>query len=84
MTVSADNIIGGIGALSFVAAAVLWLWASLIKVPDNIDTFVSELQRISRVNAWAAFATMIGTVCATIIFVRQLQRMMAASIRYSR
>jgi hypothetical protein len=74
MTISADNIIGGIGALTFVAAATLWLWASLIKVPDNIDVFVSELQRISRVNAWAAFATTIGSLCAAIIFVRQLHR----------
>jgi hypothetical protein len=34
----------------------------LYKVPDNIDTFISVLQRISRLNAWGAmFASATAT-----------------------
>ena len=55
-----------IGIAASLIAAVLWLWASLLKVPDNIDTFIPALQRISRLNAWAAFAASIAAACAAI------------------
>jgi hypothetical protein len=38
--------------------------ASLIEVPDNIDTIVGELQRIGRLNAWAAVAALVAALCA--------------------
>ncbi|MFY9958397.1 hypothetical protein [Bradyrhizobium sp.] len=41
-----DKIVSSVGLLSSLVAAVFWLWASLVKVPDNIDTFVHKLQRI--------------------------------------
>lgn len=53
-------------------AAGLWLWASMIAVPDNIDTIVSELQRIGRLNASAAGAACIAAVCGVILFAIQL------------
>jgi hypothetical protein len=39
------------------------LRASLIDVPDNIDTIVGELQRMGRWNAWAAFAAFVAALC---------------------
>jgi hypothetical protein len=51
-----DKIVASVGLLASLTAAVFWLWVSLIEVPDNIDTIVGELQRIGRVNAWAAMA----------------------------
>jgi len=47
--------VDGIGAVAALAAGGLWFWASWIKVPDNIDTVIAALQRIGRINAWAAF-----------------------------
>lgn len=44
------------------AGAGFWVWSSLIKVPDNIDTFVSVLQHQGRINAAAAIATALSAV----------------------
>jgi len=43
----ADKIVTSIGLAASLAASGLWLWGSLIEVPNNIDTIVGELQRIS-------------------------------------
>jgi hypothetical protein len=58
-----DKAIALLGAASLLAAG-LWLWGSLIDVPNNIDTIVGELQRIGRVNAWAARAAVLAALCA--------------------
>jgi hypothetical protein len=44
------------------AAGVLWFISARIKVPDNIDTIVRELQRIGYWNAWAARASCIAAI----------------------
>ncbi len=59
-----DKIVTSVGLLASLAAAGFWLWGSLIKVPDNIDTIVGEIQRIGRVNAWAALAALVAALCA--------------------
>ena len=41
-------------AAAGLVAAVLWSRSSRIKVPNNIDTMVPQLQRIGFWNAWAA------------------------------
>lgn len=51
---------------------MLWMYSSLITVPDNIDTFVGELQRISRWNAYGAWAAIVGALCAAYLFARNL------------
>jgi hypothetical protein len=68
----ADYIVGIMGGLSSFAAAGLWLYASILKVPDNIDTFIGELQRISRWNAYAAMAACTAACCAAYGFARQV------------
>jgi hypothetical protein len=60
--------IGGIAVLASVLAAGLWFWASMLEVPDNIDTFIAALQRIGHINAWAAFAAGIAATCAAFIW----------------
>lgn len=57
-----------VGAIASLVSAGLWLWASLIPVPDNIDTFIAELRRISEVNACAAMAAAIAALCAALSF----------------
>jgi hypothetical protein len=66
-----DKIVPSVGLLASLTTAVFWLWGSLIEVPDNIDTIVGELQRIGRVNAWAAMAALVAAVCAAYGFWRQ-------------
>jgi hypothetical protein len=61
-------IIQWLGILATAAAAILWLWASLVDVPDNIDTFVGQLQRASRLNAWAALAACVAASCAFVLW----------------
>jgi hypothetical protein len=65
-----DKIIVSIGLVASLAAAALWLWGSLVEVPDNIDTIVGELQRIGRINAWAAMAALMAALCAAYGFWR--------------
>ena len=65
-----DTVIKGFAVLAAIAAAGCWLYASLIPVPDNIDTFIAELQRISRWNAYAAGTAAIGAMCAGYLFMR--------------
>jgi hypothetical protein len=70
MTIQSINWIGALAAL---AAAGLWFWASLIEVPNNQDTFIEQLQRISRLNAYAAAAAGVAAICAALALVRAFQ-----------
>jgi hypothetical protein len=67
-----DKIVASVGLFASLAAAGFWLWGSLIEVPDNIDTIVGELQRVGRLNAWAAIAALMAALCAAYAFWRQL------------
>jgi len=57
-----------IGIISSVVAAVLWLKASRIKVPDNKSAIIGELQQTSRFKARAAVATGIAFLCGAYIW----------------
>ena len=67
-----DVAVCSIGVISSAVAALLWFYASHIKVPNNRDTFIGELQRINRWNARAAVAFGIAALCAAYIFVQFL------------
>lgn len=47
-----------------ITAAVFWLWASLVSVPDNLDTFIAELQWISRLNSFGAAGASVASLAA--------------------
>ena len=67
--------VGVIGVVASIVAAGCWLRGSLIKVPDNVDTIVGELQRIGWWNAIAAWAAVIASLCAAYVFVRTSLRL---------
>ena len=67
-----DKLIAVVGIAASLLVAGLWLWASLIAVPDNIDTIVAELQRVGRISAGAAGAAMVAAMCAAYSFWRSL------------
>ena len=69
---TADTVVGSLGFLMSLLAAGLWLCASLIKVPDNIDTFIGVLQRIGRLNAYGAGAACAASLCAAYTFARSV------------
>ncbi|HEY9537610.1 MAG TPA: hypothetical protein VIS03_08455 [Kiloniellaceae bacterium] len=50
-----------------VLAAGFWLWASLITVPDNVDTFISVLQRIGKLNAYGALSASFAAACGVLL-----------------
>jgi len=68
-----DKAAGIIGVLAALAAAGLWLRASVIDVPNNIDTIVGELQRMGRWNASAAFASFVAALCGAYALWSQLK-----------
>jgi hypothetical protein len=65
---SVTSLVNVVGAIAALIAAGLWLYASLITVPDNIDTIMDELRRISRWNAYAAGAAAVAALCAGYAF----------------
>jgi hypothetical protein len=65
-----DKIVAAVGVSAGIAAAILWFYASILPVPDNLDTFIAALQRISRVNAYAATASGVTALCVAYTFVR--------------
>ena len=71
MTINA--VVAGLGAVAGLLAAALWLWASLVPVPDNIDTFIGALQRASRLNAYGGGAAAMAALCASFLFARQVE-----------
>lgn len=72
MSFSWEIIFSGLGAISAAFAAAFWLWASLVVVPDNVDTFVSEMQRIGRLNAYGASAACVAALSGTGLFILQI------------
>jgi hypothetical protein len=67
-----DYIVGIIGAVASFGAAAFWLWASLIEVPDNIDTFIQALQHAGKINSWAATCACVAAICGTYAFSRSI------------
>jgi hypothetical protein len=67
-----DKVIGLAGIVASLAAAIIFLRASFIEVPDNIDTIVGELQRMSRWNSAGCFAAFLAAACASYAFFRTL------------
>ena len=68
-----NKVVAGVGAVAGFLAAVLWLWASLVPVPDNMDTFIGALQWSSRLNASGAGAQAVAAVCAAFLFTRHVK-----------
>ena len=60
--------VAGIGTVAALVAAFFWFWSSMITVPDNIDTFIGELQRISRLSSYGAIAAGVAAICGAIWF----------------
>jgi hypothetical protein len=67
-----DKWVAAAGATSAIGAAGFWLWASLIPVPDNQDTFIEALQWISRINAIAAICSTAAALCVAYGFLKTL------------
>ena len=67
-----DIFVGALGALSTFAAAVLWGWASLTPIPENLDTFIGDLQWISQINAYGAGCACVAALCGAYTFARTL------------
>ena len=63
-----QNVLTGISLVAAAVAAVLWFWASAIRIPDNIDKFIAALKFASRLNAAGAFAAGIASVAAIAAF----------------
>ena len=71
-SMSVHLIVNVLGAVTQVAAAAFWFLSARIKVPDNQDTFIGELQRIGYWNGWAATASCVAAifVCLSLIVAR--------------
>jgi hypothetical protein len=67
---TADKWVMAIGAAASACAAGFWLWASLIPVPDNQDTFIAVLQQTAGLNAIAAGCAAVASLCGVYHFVR--------------
>jgi len=66
---TAEKLVAGVGAVSSIGAAGFWLWASLIRVPNNQDAFIAALQRASCLNAIAAACAAAASICVACGFI---------------
>ncbi|MEE8284089.1 MAG: hypothetical protein V3R63_03785 [Alphaproteobacteria bacterium] len=69
MTKEILTIISGLGAAAALLASGFWFRASILEVPDNIDTFIGALQRISRINACGGLSATVAAICGATLFV---------------
>jgi hypothetical protein len=53
-------------------AAVFWFVASAQTIPDDMDTFIEALRRVSRINALGAFSAAISALSSVAAFLLQL------------
>ena len=67
-----DRIVGAVGIIALSAAAVLWLRAAIINIPDNQDTFIAALQHAARWNSYASFAAVGAALCGVWTYVRSI------------
>ena len=68
-----DTIVGVLGVMTTFAAGAFWLWVSLIPVPDDLDTFIGDLQRISQINAYGAGCACVAAICGAYTFARTIR-----------
>ena len=65
-------LVSGIGVVASLLAAFFWLWASLVTIPDNQDTFIAALQSASRLNAYGALSACVAAASAAFLFARDV------------
>ncbi len=62
------TVVTGVGIIAALAAAAFWLLSSLNAVPNNQDTFIIALQKMLRLNSYAAMAAAVAAICALGVF----------------
>jgi len=67
MSFTLTTVVGSVGTIAALLAAIFWLWASLVHVPDNVDTFIAALQWASRLNSYGAMAASVAAICGMIV-----------------
>ncbi len=67
MSFTLTFVVGTMGSIAAIAAAIFWLWGSRIHVPNDIDNFIGVLQRVSRLNAYGAIAASLAAICGLLV-----------------
>ena len=67
MSFMLTKIVGTVGGIVAITAAVFWFWASSVPVPEDTDNFINVLQWVSRLNSYAAAAAGVAAVCGMIV-----------------
>ena len=67
MTFIQTTIVGGVGGLAALGAAGFGLWASFVRVPDDIDNFIRVLHWISKLNSFGAIAAGVSAFCILVV-----------------
>ena len=78
MSFTLTFVVGTVGSIAAIAAAFFWLWASRIRVPNDIDNFIGVLQRVSKLNAYGALAASVAALCGLLVlwFGRQVSHLL--------
>lgn len=76
MTGNSENIIAaGLVAVASLVAAVFWFMASLVEVRPDLEAIVSDMHRVSELNAYAATAVTAATLCSTLLFIHDIRNL---------
>ena len=74
MTGNSENIIAdGLVAVASLVAAVFWFMASLFDVRLDLEAIVSDMHRVSELNAYAATIGTAAALCSIFLFVYSIR-----------
>lgn len=68
MSFTLTKVVRFVGIVAALLAAIFWFWASVVDVPEDLDTIVGALQRVSMLNAYGAMAAGVGAICGMFEF----------------
>ena len=74
MTGNSENFIAaGFIAVASLVAAVFWFMASLVEVRPDLEAIVSDMHRVSELNAYTATVGTAGALCSIFLFVYSIR-----------
>ncbi len=70
MTENSGNIpVAGLAAVASLVVAVFWFLASRVEVRPDIDVIVTDMHRVSELNAYAPGSAAIAALCSLFLFI---------------
>jgi SNF family Na+-dependent transporter len=68
------KVFGCLAAVLWLLSAVFWALSASIKIRDNMDAFIGDLQRAGRLNTWAAATACAAALASCVVAIGEVFR----------